>query len=66
MYTVLEELSKNELIEMIKSLWIEKKLKQIEITCPDNDLRIDRLEELVLESGLEIEQKILIYFGYDV
>ena len=66
MITKLEELKKTELIKIIKTLWIEKKLNTIEKNITDNYLKIDRLEELVLEMALEIEDNILSYFDYDV
>lgn len=66
MITKLEELKKSELIKIIKTLWIEKKLNTIEKNITENQLKIDRLEELVLEMALEIEENILSYFDYDV
>ena len=64
MITKLEELKKHQLIEMVKSLWIERKLKHIENVSVDEHSRIDQLEEIILEIGLEIDKNILDYFAY--
>ena len=66
MITKLEELKKHQLIEIVKSLWIEKKLKHIENVSVDEHSRIDQLEEMILETALEIDKNIFDYFGYPV
>jgi hypothetical protein len=66
MTTKLEELKKKELIKIIKSLWIEKKLKAIENKYSHNQAKIEQLELLAIECGTEIDNLILSYFGYDV
>lgn len=64
MITKLEELKKHQLIEMVKSLWIEKKLSAIQKDFSEPNARIDLLEELILETALELDNNILGYFGY--
>lgn len=65
MITKLEELKKRELIKMIKTLWIEKKLKAIEIKYSHNQAKIEQLELLSIECATEIDSLILNYFGYE-
>jgi len=60
----LENVNKDELIVMIKSLWIENKLKSIEKTS-DNKMKIAQLECLAIETATEIDMVILNYFGYE-
>jgi hypothetical protein len=62
----LEDLKKRDLIEMVKSLWIERKLKHIENIAVDRDSRIDLLEEMILEIGLEIDKNIFDYFAFPI
>ena len=65
MKTKLEDVKKHELIEMFKSLWIEKRLKSIENRFSDNDKRIDELEKFCFESVKDLDYEILNYFGYE-
>lgn len=62
----LEDLKKSDLIEMVKSLWIERKLKHIENIAVDEHSRIDLLEEMILEIGLEIDKNIFDYFAFPI
>lgn len=66
MITKLEELKKKELIEIVKKLFIEKKLNQINNSFPDNDFKkFELMEVLILDAALDLDIIILSYFGYD-
>ena len=67
MITKLEELKKKELIELVKKLFVEKKLNQINNEFPDNDFKkFELMELLILDSAIDLDIIILSYFGYDV
>ena len=63
----IENLEKDELIEMIKTLWIESRLRNLDLEFRSDEFKKEMaLEELLLETALHIDEKILSYFGYDV
>jgi hypothetical protein len=63
----IENLEKDELIEMIKTLWIESKMRHLDFEFRGDDFnKVMALEELLLETALHMDEKILTYFGYDV
>jgi hypothetical protein len=63
----IENLEKDELIEMIKSLWIESRLRNLDLEFRSHDFKKEMaMEELLIETALHLDKKILTYFGYDV
>ena len=63
----IENLEKDELIEMIKTLWIESRLRHLDLEFRSNDFKKEMaMEDLLLETALHLDEKILTYFGYDV
>lgn len=52
---------------MVKTLWIERKLRDIDLEFHNYDIKRElAYEELILETTFHIDEKILTYFGYDV
>jgi hypothetical protein len=63
----IENLEKNELIEMIKTLWVEKILKDLDYEYPDECVEKQiSLESLFIDTAINIDNNILKYFGHDV
>lgn len=63
----IECLKKEQLAEMVKTLWIERKLRDIDLEFHNYDIKRElAYEELILETTFHIDEKILTYFGYDV
>jgi hypothetical protein len=67
MTTKLEELKKKELIEIVKKLFIEKRINQINNDFANNDFKkFELMELLILDAAIDLDIIILSYFGYDV
>lgn len=63
----INQLKKEQLVEMVKVLWIERKLKDIDLEYDNCDITRDlAYEELMLETAFHLDEKILTYFGHDV
>jgi hypothetical protein len=63
----IENLEKNELIEMIKTLWVEKILKDLDYEYPDECVEKQiSIESLFIDTAINIDNNILKYFGHDV
>ena len=63
----MDNLEKDELIEMIKSMWVEKILKDVDDVYPEDSVqRQNTIESLFIDTAINIDNNILKYFGYDV
>lgn len=63
----INQLKKEQLVEMVKVLWIERKLKDIDLEYDNCDITRElAYEELMLETAFHLDEKILTYFGHDV
>ena len=63
----IENLEKNELIEMIKSMWVEKILRDLDYEYPDECVEKQiSIESLFIDTAINIDNNILKYFGHDV
>ena len=63
----IENLEKDELIEMIKTLWVEKILKDLDYEYPDECVEKQiSIESLFIDTAINIDNNILKYFGHDV
>ena len=62
----LEDYSKEELIVMIKRLYIQGRLTKLNDDFPDNNdnTKIQLMEHLVYELGLDLDLNILDSLGY--
>ena len=66
MITELEEIEKDELIKMIKMLWIERKLKDLEIDYPEDTYeRKLTIELIAMRSAFNLNEDILNHFNYN-
>jgi len=55
------------LIEMIKSMWVEKILRDLDYEYPDECIQKQiSLESLFIDTLINIDNNILKYFGHDV
>jgi len=63
----IENLEKDELIEMIKTLWVEKIMKEVDDEYPENCVqKIMTFESLFIDTAINVDNNILRYFGHDV
>jgi hypothetical protein len=63
----MDNLEKDELIEIIKSMWVEKILKDVDDVYPEDSVqRQNTIESLFIDTAINIDNNILKYFGYDV
>ena len=63
----IDNLEKDELIEIIKSMWVEKILKDVDDVYPkDSVQRQNTIESLFIDTAINIDYNILKYFGHDV
>lgn len=63
----IENLEKDRLVEMIKILYVESQFNFIDEIYPENDYdKRQAIEKMTLEIALELDEKILRYFGEDV
>ncbi len=63
----MENLEKDELIEIIKSMWVEKILKDVDDVYPEDSVqRQNTIESLFIDTAINIDNNILKYFGHDV
>jgi len=67
MVTQLEEIEKDELIKMIKTLWIERKLKDLEIDYPEDNYERKLTIDLIpfFRSAFNLNEDILNHFYYN-
>jgi hypothetical protein len=67
MKSKMDNLEKDELIEIIKSMWVEKILKDVDDVYPEDSVqRQNTIESLFIDTAINIDNNILKYFGYDV
>jgi hypothetical protein len=63
----IDNLEKEELIEMVKSMWVEKILRDLDYEYPDECIQKQiSLESLFIDTALNIANNILKYFAHDV
>jgi hypothetical protein len=63
----IDNLEKDELIEMIKTIWVEKILRDLDYEYPDECVQKQiSLESLFIDTAINIDNNILKYFGHDV
>lgn len=63
----IDNLEKDELIEMIKTIWVEKILRDLDYEYPDECVQKQMsLESLFIDTAINIDDNILRYFGHDV
>ena len=63
----IENLEKDRLVEMIKILYVESQFNFIDETYRENNYeKRMAIESMVMEIALELDEKILRYFGEDV
>jgi hypothetical protein len=67
MKSKMDNLEKDELIEIIKSMWVEKILKDVDDVYPEDSVqRQNTIESLFIDTAINIDNNILKYFGHDV
>jgi hypothetical protein len=63
----IDNLEKHELIEMIKTIWVEKILRDLDYEYPDECVQKQMsLESLFIDTAINIDDNILRYFGHNV
>ena len=63
----IDNLGKDELIEMIKTIWVEKILRDLDYEYPDECVQKQMsLESLFIDTAINIDYNILKYFGHNV
>jgi hypothetical protein len=63
----IDNLEKDELIEMIKTIWVEKILRDLDYEYPDECVQKQMsLESLFIDTAINIDYNILKYFGHNV
>jgi len=63
----IDNLEKEELVEMVKSMWVEKILKDLDYEYPEECVQKKlSLESLFIDTAINIDNNILKYFGHDV
>ncbi len=64
----IDNLEKEELVEMVKTLFVEIKLRHLDMQCfiDSSEVKDEAIETLMVEVALNLDELILTYFGHDV
>ena len=55
------------MIEIIKSMWVEKILRDVDDVYPEDSVqRQNTIESLFIDTAINIDYNILKYFGHNV
>ena len=64
----IDNLEKEELVEMVKILFVEIKLRHLDMQCinDSSEVKEEAIETLMVEVALNVDELILTYFGHNV